>query len=101
PAAWKSVIIRTSGSLEIESRPRELPTFPRDGPIFLRPDHEDSDSGIGGRDVVFRSTVRVRGTIEFEAKKLQLAAGRGSYFWRVLSDSRSEHQGINASQHAH
>ena len=78
---------------------RELPAFSRNGPIFLGPNHQDTDLRIHSRDVLVRRRLRIGGPIEFEAKKFQLAASRSPHFTRVLSNPRAEHERINSSQH--
>src|SRR5215510_503276 len=77
----------------------ELPTFFRDGPFFLRPNHQDADPRILRGYILVSGNLRVGRLIEFETEKFQFAASRAPHFRRILPDSRGEHERVDSSQH--
>src|SRR5262245_920600 len=78
----------------------ELPTFSRDGPFFLRPNHQDADPRILSGDVLVSGNLLVGRIIEFETEKFQFAASSAARFWRVFPDSRGEHERVNSPHHS-
>src|SRR6516162_7917240 len=77
----------------------EFPAFRRNGPVFLRSNHQHADARICGRDILIQSGPCILAGIKLETEKSQGAASGRSHIGGVLTHTGSEHKRIHSTQH--
>src|SRR5271169_3376438 len=58
----------------------QLPALRCNGPVFLRPNHEDAYPGIRGRNVAIERRVSIEFRVEFQTQEFQCTARCRSHF---------------------